>query len=68
MNHYRELELPFEKAFGNLCLESDEAIKEIQKIVKNQFIPEKLFEDRMKKFYFELDSCAERLYEYLINE
>ena len=68
MNHYRELELPFEKAFGNLCLESDETIKEIRKIVKNQFIPEKLFQDRMKNFYFELDSCAERLYEYLINE
>lgn len=68
MNHYRELDLPFEKAFGNLCLEATETVSEIEKIAENNFEPEEKFENRMSEFFFDLDHCADKLYKYLINE
>jgi Glycosyltransferases involved in cell wall biogenesis len=68
MHHYRELDLPFDKAFGNLCLNAEDTTTELEKIIKNQFEPEKLFADRMKNFYFDFENCAESLYQYLINE
>lgn len=68
MNHYRELDLPFEKAFGTLCLESFETVNEIERIAQNNFKPEPVFEERMKTFFFDLDNCAEKLYQYLMYE
>lgn len=68
MNHYRELDLPFEKAFGNLVLEADDAVKEVTDIIERNFEMEPLYEERMKGFFFEHDNYAEGLYEYLIQK
>ena len=68
MHHYRELDLSFANAFGNLALEANDAIREFEKIIKNNFEPESIFTDRMKNFYFEMEHCAESLYQYLITE
>lgn len=67
MNHYRELDLPFEKAFGHLSLEAEDAVEELITIVERKFVPEPVFTERMEHFYFELEDCAEQLYEYLLN-
>lgn len=66
MNHYKELDLPFEKAFGLMVTESLEAVAEIEKIINREFIPEEVYSERMNSFYFPLDNCRERLYEYII--
>lgn len=65
MNHYRELELPWEEAFGKLVLEAEEAVNEVLRIIDNDFIPDPIFKERMDNFYLPLDSCAEKLYQYL---
>jgi len=63
---YRELDLPFDKAFGELVTDSDSAVKELQKIIANNSQPDKKFSDRMEGFFLDGDNHAERLYEYLI--
>ena len=67
MNHYRKLDLPFEKAFGNLTLTADEAVNELIRIAKNDFTTEEPFKERMDRFYLPLEDCCESLYKYLIN-
>ena len=62
MNHYRELDLPFEKAFGPLVLDPDGAVEEIKKAAKNGFEPESIYAERMRNFYYPLENCAEALY------
>lgn len=66
MNHYRELDLPFEKAFGNLVLEAKDAVDEVINIIKHKFKSEPIFEKRMENFFFENEECAEALYQELI--
>lgn len=68
MNHYRKLDLPFEKAFGNLVLDPEDAIDEIERIISRNFIPDPIFSDRMNDFYLPLENCSEKLYQYLIKE
>lgn len=65
MNHYRELDLPFEKAFGNLVLEAEDAVDEVIRIIDGQFVPDALFKERMDNFYLPMDNCAESLYQYI---
>ena len=62
MNHYRELDLPFEKAFGSLVLDPDGAVEEIKKAAENGFEPEPVYAERMRNFYYPLENCAEALY------
>ena len=66
MNQYWELDLPFEKAFGNLTTEPEAAIEEVIRIVNNHFSVDKTFRDRMDSFFLPLEKCSERLYEYFI--
>ena len=66
MNHYRNLDLPFEKAFGNLVLTPEAATKELARILENSCNVDEVYKKRMDKFYPELKDCAESLYEYLI--
>lgn len=68
MNHYRELDLPFEKAFGNLVLAPEDATDEIERIILRNFVPDPIFSDRMNDFYLPLENCSEKLYQYLIKE
>lgn len=65
MNHYRELELPFEEAFGPLVLEAEEAVDEVTKIVSNRFRQKKLYAERMSAFFYKREHYAEGLYQYL---
>lgn len=66
MNHYRDLDLPFEDAFGKMFTQADEAADCLCQIINNKFIPEEIYAERMKKFYFDFDgNCAENLYQYI---
>lgn len=66
MNHYRELDLPFEDAFGRLVLEAAEAVDEVEHIINNDYKPESLYKSRMDGFFYEKDNYAEALYDYLM--
>lgn len=68
LNRYRELDIPFEKAFGNLTTDSESAVDEVIRIVENDFIPDPVFKERMDNFYLPLENCEEKLYQYLIGE
>ena len=64
MNHYRELDLPFEEAFGPLTLDPDAAVAELEKAAGSGFEPESVYKERMDNFYYPLENCAEGLWEY----
>ena len=66
MNRYRELDLPFEKSFGNLSTDSELAVDEVIRIVENDFVPDPVFKERMDNFYLPLDNCTDKLYQYLM--
>lgn len=67
MNHYRKLDLPFEKAFGNLTTEAEEAVQEIEKIIERNYVPEEQYRKRMEEFYIPMNDCRRELYQYLRN-
>ncbi len=66
MNHYKELDLPFDQAFGNLILTPEDLIDEINRLIKKGMIPDDIFRNRMEHFFVSLDNCAERLYQYVV--
>ena len=65
MGHYRDLDLPFEEAFGPLSLNAEDTVSNLQKILENNCEPEPVYKERMANFYYPLDNCADRLYEYI---
>ncbi len=68
MNHYKELDLPFDKAFGNMFTDFNSVIDEIERLVSKKFQPDIKYYDRMNTFFYSLDNCAERLYRYIKNK
>ncbi len=69
LNHYRDLDLPFSEAFGEMFTEADKAAECLCGIVESGFVPEKVFAERMENFYFEFDgNCAENLYKYVVGQ
>lgn len=65
MNQYRELDLPFEKAFGPLVKEGKAAICEIEEAINSDFTPKKIYKERMSKFFLPMENNREKLYEYM---
>ena len=69
MNHYRELDLPFEDAFGHMFTEPDKAAECLCSIIENKFVPEEIYAKRMAEFYFKFDgNCAENLYQFVVEQ
>lgn len=70
LGHYRELDLPFEKAFGPLALTAEAAVEETKKIFENNFVPEAVYAERMKNFYVDMDDkkCREKLYNHITHK
>lgn len=67
MNLYRELDLPFEKAFGPFVSDSSSAAKELSKLVESNFECEAVYKNRMENFYLPLENCEENIYNYVFN-
>ncbi|MEE1321984.1 MAG: glycosyltransferase [Acutalibacteraceae bacterium] len=65
MNLYRELDLPFDKAFGPMVTDPEKAVKELEKIFKNNFVPEEIYKKRMEEFYLPMGNCRHDIYEYV---
>lgn len=67
LGHYRELDLPFEKAFGPYAFTVQKAIDETEKIFERDFVPEDIYSERMENFYVPMDDkrCRENLYDYI---
>lgn len=69
MNDYREIDLPFEKAFGELVYESEDAVYELEKILKNQCKPEEKFKTRMDHFFlYHDDEQCDRVYDAISHD
>lgn len=68
MNQYRELDLPFEKAFGNLVTDVESAVEELSRIIEEGLVPNQIFKERMDIFYLPLENCSEKLYQYLMSD
>lgn len=64
---YRELDLKHEDAFGKLCLTGDELLKEIIKLIDNNFEMDELYKERMENFFFKVDNRKEKLYQAIKN-
>ena len=68
MNRYRQLDLPFEDAFGPLVTKSGEAVDTLISICDKNFTTDKKYYDRMKDFYLPMNDCCGKLYDYLMKE
>lgn len=68
MNHYKELDLPFDKAFGPFTTKPDEAANTVVRILNNDCKPEEIYSDRMDKFFVDLNNCSEHLYQELMRD
>lgn len=67
LHTYRQLDLKYEDAFGNLYLNENELIDEIIRLCNNDFKPDEKYLKRMKLFYIDNDSnCCEKIYKSLI--
>lgn len=65
LHTYRELDLNYEDAFGKLCLTSNELIKEMKNITKNDYKLQKKYLDRMNNFFIEIKNPCEDIYNNL---
>lgn len=68
MNHYRELDLPYDKAFGSLSTTPEEAVDAIARVIENDFVAQEPFKQRMENFFYPLNNCCETLYQALISD
>ncbi len=68
MNLYRELDLPFEEAFGPLSTDSDTAVEDFIGICNRDFVAEDIYQERMDNFYLPMENCCEGIYNYIYNE
>lgn len=66
LHSYRELDLKYEDAFGPLCLKSKELINELNNIVNNKYKVEKKYAERMNKFFLDIKSPCDDIYNELI--
>ncbi len=61
---YRQLDLPLEEAFGPFTQTADELLEEIEKCIKNDFVPEEPYKQRMDGFFLYNDNCCrDRVYD-----
>ena len=68
LHTYSKLDLKYEDAFGKLCLDSHSLIDTMKKYMKNNFVVENIYQERMKNFFFECSDPCEKIYASLIQE
>ncbi|MCL2106102.1 MAG: bifunctional glycosyltransferase family 2 protein/CDP-glycerol:glycerophosphate glycerophosphotransferase [Oscillospiraceae bacterium] len=68
MNHYRSLDLPLEEAFGPVAYDAVTAVENLCKLAEADFVPELVYRERTKGFFYPLENCAEALYNALTTE
>ena len=68
LHSYRELDLKHEDAFGKLCLDSQDLLDELKKIVENDFNIEEPYASRMQNFFTIAEDPCEKIYQSLMGE
>lgn len=68
LHTYRNLDLEYKDAFGNLCLSENDLLKEIEEITKNKFNPKTLYKKRMDNFFNIKENPCEFIYNELIKD
>ena len=67
MHSYKRLHIPLEKGFGELTLKSEDAIRELKHIIRNNYQAEDVYMERMEHAFIPLSNCREKLYSILSN-
>lgn len=65
LHTYRELDLKYEDAFGELCLTSDELLEKVLSYEKRNFQLEEKYKERMANFFYEIKNPCEKIYNSL---
>lgn len=68
LHTYRKLDLKYEEAFGKLCLTGEELVQELLNIIHNNYSVEKLYQNRMETFFYDVKDKKEKLYQILKEE
>lgn len=68
LNQYRELDLPFEDAFGDFVQTVEEALVAVEKLISNKCKPEKKYLKRMQNFFLEIEDSTEKIYQSIVNK
>ena len=70
LHTYRNLDLPYEKAFGNLYYDYNDLVEELIKLGKNKFKVDAKISKRMKSFldFGKIGTSRERIYNAAIND
>lgn len=62
MNLYRQLDLPFEEAFGDLTENSQETVSALKKIINNHMQASSKYLERMNHFFLPAENYCEVIY------
>lgn len=66
LHTYRELDLPHEKAFGELTLNKDDLIKVLERIINNNYKEKEIYLKREENFFIDLNNIQDNLYNELM--
>ena len=67
MNQYRELDFPFEEAFGKLVFKKEDVLSELKNIIENNCVIEDVYKKRIKNFFLPMSDNCEKLYRELMS-
>ena len=69
MNDYRELDIPFEKGFGEFTQSESELCSAIQKIIDNSGEPISPYKEKNADFFFDKNKNAcDKIYDFIISK
>lgn len=66
LNHYRELDIPFDEGFGEFSSTPEKAVDDVIELLENNCVPKQKYIERMNGMFFDIDSHAEALYNELM--
>lgn len=66
LNHYRKLDIPFDRGFGEFSSDYKKAVDDVIALLENGCVPEQKYVDRMNGMFLEVDDPEEALYQELI--
>ena len=68
LNHYRQLDIPLDKGFGEFSSDPEKAVDDVVKLIENGCVPDQKYIDRMEGMFLKVDNPEDALYNELIKE
>ena len=62
MSSYWNMIIPEDESFGPFVRSPEDLIKEIKKVIRDDFSVEDIYHNRMNDFFISIDGCREKLY------